>query len=104
MCRATSVNVPMLVSGKAHATVQFPFTGRTVGIAIVSGPDAGVISYRIDGGAAQTKDLRTQWSKSLYLPWYLVLGDDLAPGAHTLTIETGDAAEVTRIVHFLVNK
>lgn len=98
------VNVPMLVSGKAHATVQFPFTGRTVGIAIVSGPDAGVISYRIDGGAAQTKDLRTQWSKSLYLPWYLVLGDDLAPGAHTLTIETGDAAEVTRIVHFLVNK
>ena len=97
------VKVPMLVSGKAHASLMYPFTGRTVGICIVSGPDAGVISYSIDGGAVQTKDLRTQWSKSLYLPWYLILGDDLKPGKHELKIETGDAAEVTRIVHFLVN-
>ncbi|MBO9732572.1 MAG: SGNH/GDSL hydrolase family protein [Chitinophaga sp.] len=96
------VKVPMLVSGKAHATVAFAFTGRTVGVSVLSGPDAGVITYRIDNGPVQTKNIRTQWSKSLYLPWYLVLGDDLAPGKHILTIETGDAAEVTRIVHFLV--
>lgn len=97
------VKVPMLVSDKAHATVEFPFTGRTVGISIVSGPDAGVISYSIDNGPVQTKNLRTQWSKSLYLPWYLILGDDLTPGKHVLKITTGEAAEVTRIVHFLVN-
>jgi len=97
------VKVPMLVSGKAHASLVYPFTGRTVGICIVSGPDAGTIQYSIDGGVPQTKDLRTQWSKSLYLPWYLILGNDLAPGKHELKIETGDAAEVTRIVHFLVN-
>lgn len=97
------VKVPMLVSGKAHATVEFPFTGRTIGISIVSGPDAGIISYSIDGGAVQMKDLRTQWSKGLYLPWYLILGDDLTPGKHILKIETGEAAEVTRIVYFLVN-
>jgi lysophospholipase L1-like esterase len=97
------VKVPMLVSNKAQATVQFPFTGRTIGIAIVSGPDAGVISYRIDGGTVQMKDLRTQWSKSLYLPWYLILGDDLTPGKHLLKIENGDAATGTRIVYFLTN-
>lgn len=97
------VKVPMLVSGKAHATLTFPFSGRTVGICILSGPDAGTITYSIDGGAVQKKDLRTEWSKSLYLPWYLILGDDLTPGKHLLKIETGEAAEVTRVVHFLVN-
>ncbi|TWF40553.1 GDSL-like lipase/acylhydrolase family protein [Chitinophaga polysaccharea] len=98
------VKVPMLVSSCAHASVDLPFTGRTVGIGIVSGPDAGIISYSIDGGTVQQKDLRTQWSKSLYLPWFLILGDDLKPGKHVLKIVTGDAAEVTRIVHFLVNR
>lgn len=97
------VKVPMLVSDKASASVEFPFTGRTVGISIVSGPDAGIISYSIDNGPVQTKDLRTQWSKSLYLPWYLIVGDDLTPGKHVLKIATGEATEVTRIVYFLVN-
>jgi sialidase-1 len=97
------VKVPMLVSGKAHASVEYAFTGRTIGISIVSGPDAGVISYSIDNGPVQTKDLHTQWSKSLYLPWCLILGDDLTPGKHVLKIATGEAAEGTRIAYFLVN-
>lgn len=97
------VKVPMLVSDKAHASMEYAFTGRTIGISIVSGPDAGVISYSIDNGPVQTKDLHTQWSKSLYLPWYLILGDNLTPGKHVLKIVTGEAAEGTRILHFLVN-
>jgi sialidase-1 len=97
------VKVPMLVSDTAHAGVEYPFTGRTIGIGIVSGPDAGIISYGIDGGAVQQKDLRTQWSKGLYLPWYLILGDDLNPGKHTLSLQKDDAS-VCRVVYFLVNK
>jgi sialidase-1 len=92
------VNIPMLVSDNTHAATELPFTGPTLGIAIVSGPDAGTISYSIDNGPAQIKDLRTQWSKSLYLPWYLILRDGLAPGKHVLRITTDDA---TRIVYFL---
>ncbi|MEI3802467.1 MULTISPECIES: SGNH/GDSL hydrolase family protein [unclassified Chitinophaga] len=97
------VKVPMLVSDTARASVEYPFTGRTIGIGIVSGPDAGVISYRIDDGAVQQKDLRTQWSKSLYLPWYLILGDDLKPGKHTLSLQKEGDGSVCRVVYFLVN-
>ncbi|SEA84020.1 GDSL-like Lipase/Acylhydrolase family protein [Chitinophaga terrae (ex Kim and Jung 2007)] len=98
------VNVPMLVSDSANAVVEFPFTGRAVGIAIVSGPDAGTISYSIDNGPVQTKNTHTQWSNGLYLPWYLLLGDGLTAGPHTLRIETGGGKEVCRIVYFLVNE
>lgn len=97
------VKVPMLVSRTAAASVEYPFSGRTIGIGIVSGPDAGVISYRIDDGAVQEKDLRTQWSKSLYLPWYLILGDDLKPGKHTLHLQKRDDGSVCRVVYFLVS-
>ena len=97
------VKVPMLVSDTARASVEYPFTGRTIGIGIVSGPDAGVITYRIDGGAVQQKDLRTQWSKGLYLPWYLILGDDLKPGKHTLSLQKEGDGSVCRVVYFLVN-
>lgn len=102
--RAGFVKVPMLVSDTTLSTVEFPFNGRTIGISIVSGPDAGVISYSIDGGAVQQKDLRTQWSKSLYLPWFLILGDGLKAGQHTLKLIKPADASVCRVVHFLVNK
>ncbi|WP_240976024.1 SGNH/GDSL hydrolase family protein [Chitinophaga fulva] len=97
------VEVPMLVSGTTAASFELPFTGRTVGVALLSGPDAGVIRYSIDGKPEQQIDTRTQWSRSLYLPWYLVLGDGLTTGPHTLKITTVSGS-VCRIVHFLVNQ
>ncbi|NLR66419.1 SGNH/GDSL hydrolase family protein [Chitinophaga varians] len=97
------VQVPMLVSGTAEASLELPFTGRAVGVALLSGPDAGIIRYSIDGQAEQQLDTRTQWSRSLYLPWYLVLGDGLTTGTHTLKITTTPGS-VCRIVHFLVNR
>lgn len=103
------VNVPMLVSEKAGSSFEFSFTGTAVGIAIVSGTDAGILSYRIDGKKEQRLDLFSQWSRQLHLPWYLMLSDELSPGKHTVRVEIladknekskGNAA---RIVHFLVN-
>ncbi|PSL44205.1 lysophospholipase L1-like esterase [Chitinophaga niastensis] len=107
--RAGFVNVPVLVSEEKNAALELPFTGRTIGIGIVSGPDAGFINYSVDGGPRQTIDLYTEWSKGLYLPWYLILGDGLTTGKHVLRLQTGEPhtaatnANVCRIVYFLVN-
>lgn len=104
------VNVPVLAGEEAGASFTFRFRGNAVGIATVSGPDAGMIRYKIDGKASKTVDLYTQWSKSLHLPWYLVLGDNLTDKKHKVEIEIlaqknklslGNAC---RIVHFLVNE
>jgi len=103
------VDVPMLVGGSAGSSLTFDFKGRGVGIAIISGPDAGKISYSIDGKKTQTMDLFTAWSTQLHLPWYLMLADELSYGKHTLRLQisqdkheksTGNAC---RIVYFLVN-
>ena len=104
------VHVPVLESGKAGASFSFSFSGNAVGIAIVAGPDAGMIKYAVDGKPAKIVDLYTQWSGGLHLPWYLVLADGLKPGKHVLTVEIisrknkASRGNACRIVHFLVNK
>lgn len=104
------VDVPVLVGEEANSSFEFNFKGRGVGIAIVSGADAGKISYSIDGKKPQILDLTTRWSNQLHLPWYLMLGDELASGKHTLKVNiipdknknsTGNAC---RVVWFLVNE
>lgn len=104
------VNVQMLVGEQPGASLEFEFRGRGVGIAIISGPDAGTMTYAIDGKKPQTLDLFTPWSNQLHLPWYLMLNDELKSGKHKarLTI-AGDKNEKStgnacRIVYFLVNE
>jgi sialidase-1 len=108
--RAGFVDVPMLTSDTAGSSFTFNFKGRAVGIAIISGPDAGKIAYTIDGKDLKTLDLFTPWSMQLHLPWYLMLADELRSGKHTLKLtllpeknekSTGSAL---RVVHFLVNE
>lgn len=104
------VEVPMLVSRAPGSSFEFSFSGTAVGIAVVSGPDAGIIRYSIDDGEEKTVDLFTQWSTSLHLPWYLLLADGLEKGKHKLRVtllesradkSTGTAC---RVVNFLVNR
>ncbi len=107
--RAGFVNLPVLEATKAESSFAFSFTGNAVGIAIVSGPDAGSIEYRIDNGRTRTLNLFTKWSNSLHLPWYLILSDGLHAGTHELEISTSSTkgnsgGNACRIVHFLVNK
>jgi len=103
------VHVPVLAADKPGAELEFSFTGNAVGIAVVSGPDAGIIEYNIDGGAFQKIDLYTRWSSSLHLPWYLLLGSGLTETSHKLTLRiSGDrnpnsGGTSCRIVHFLLN-
>ena len=104
------VHVPMLAAEKPGAELEFSFRGTAVGIAIVSGPDAGSIEYNVDGGAFKKLDLYTPWSNSVYLPWYLLLGSGLRETPHMLRLRiSGDRnpkskGSACRIVHFLVNE
>jgi sialidase-1 len=104
------VKVPMLVSDQAGSTFSLPFKGTAIGIAIVSGFDAGIINYSIDGKPSKTIDLFTQWSASLHLPWYLVLGDVLSAGKHRLDVTIAEnhnpasKGNACRIVYFLLNE
>lgn len=103
------VNVPVLEARTAGSSFSFSFTGNAAGIAIISGPDAGIIEYRVDKGKTKTLNLFTPWSNSLHLPWYLMLSDKLKEGKHVLEVKISSAkgnsgGNACRIVHFLVNK
>jgi sialidase-1 len=95
---------------EANASLDFEFKGRGIGIAIISGPDAGKITYTIDGKKPQTLDLFTPWSTQLHLPWYLMLADELSSGKHkvhmTIASDKNEKSigNACRIVHFLVNE
>jgi sialidase-1 len=78
------VKVPMLVCSTPGKVKIFRFKGTAVGIATASGPNAGIIEYSIDNSKWNSVDLFTQWSNSVYLPWFLTLNDELNPGSHTL--------------------
>lgn len=103
------VNLPMLVSTVPGSSFTLKFKGTAIGIAIVSGADAGILSYSIDNGAEKQLDLFTQWSSSLHLPWYLLFGSDLNDTDHVLKVtissekNKNSKGTACRIVNFLVN-
>ena len=103
------VNVPMLICTDPGKILKFEFKGTAAGIAIASGPDAGIIEYSTDGNEWKSIDLFTQWSASLHLPWFLTLADDLEAGPHTLKIKMSSnknpasKGTVCRIRYFYVN-
>jgi len=84
--RANYVNVPMLIGNYPGKIIKFQFEGNAVGIAVAAGPDAGIIEYSIDDSDWEKKDLFTQWSKNLYLPWFYTLESGLKNKKHTLQI------------------
>jgi pimeloyl-ACP methyl ester carboxylesterase len=103
------VNVPMLIGSIPGKILKFPFRGQTVGIAVAAGPDAGKIEYSIDGKEWKSVDLFTQWSRSLHLPWYITLGDDLKNRSHLLRVRLSkikneaSTGTVCRVRYFYVN-
>lgn len=107
--RTGFVNVPALVAEQSGATMKLKFSGIGVGIFVASGPDTGMVEYRVDQGDWQQQELFTQWSPSLHLPWAKMLAADLAEGDHELELRVSDAAapkslgHAIRIVHFLIN-
>lgn len=107
--RKQYINIPALIGEKPNAAFQLAFTGNTIGICVASGPDAGIISYSIDGKPFKKLDLFTVWSENLHLPWYLMLGQSLNEKKHTLRVRIlseknqKSKGNACRILHFLVN-
>ena len=95
------VHVPMLIGDPTSGECRFAFEGTATGVFVAAGPDAGVLEYRIDGGAWRQQNLITSWSKSLHIPWTYVLDADLSAGPHELTMRMASGA--ARIAHLLAN-
>jgi len=104
------VYVPVLESSTPGAELELRFTGTAIGMAVVAGPDAGIVEYSIDHNSWQKVKLYTQWSSWLHLPWYILFGSGLKNKQHTLLVRVSDEkpfgskGHACRIVHFLVNK
>lgn len=107
--RANFHHVPMLISEKPGSKLRLKFKGRAVGMAVAAGHDAGMIEFRIDGGAWQSLNLYTKWSAQVHLPWYYTLAADLSPGRHLLEVRIAEKKDersnghACRIRHFFVN-
>jgi sialidase-1 len=108
--RKQYVNIPALIAEMPGAELKFDFTGTAIGVCVASGPDAGIIEYSIDGGAFRSKDLYTQWSSFLHLPWYVMLDDELKNKKHSIVIRMAEGkndkskGHACRLLHFLVNR
>ncbi len=103
------VDVPVLEAGRPGAALRLAFEGDAVGVFVVAGPDAGRLSFAVDGRRRGDCELHTEWSPGLHLPWARVLAHGLPPGRHELELEVAAGAHpasrghAVRIVHFLVN-
>ena len=103
------VDVPILSSTTPGTGLTLPFKGTAVGIAVVAGKDAGIISYSVDNRPYKDLDLFTEFSSWLHLGVYHLLSSGLSDGNHILKIKISDKknsaskGNACRIVHFLVN-
>jgi lysophospholipase L1-like esterase len=107
--RQNYVNVPMLICESQARPMVFKFEGKTVGIAVAAGQDAGMIEYRVDKGDWQTQNLYTPWSSHLHLPWYYTLATGLDEKPHRLEIRPAgkkdekSTGHACRIRYFYIN-
>lgn len=105
--REQFTSIPMLCATEAGAEATLQFEGTAVGAYIVAGPDAGIAEAGIDGGPFQSVDLYHRFSKGLHYPRTVLLGTDLKPGPHTLTLriakDTRSTGHAMRILHFVAN-
>ncbi len=105
--RERFAKIPLLCSSTPGAELSLRFTGTAVGAFVVAGPDAGILEASVDGSEFHRVNLLHRFSNSLHYPRTVMLGTDLAPGEHTLTIrisaDTTSDGHSARIVKFVAN-
>ena len=84
--RQQYVHVPTLVCEEG-GSLTLEFEGKAVGLYCTCGPNAGKLSYTIDGKEYPILDTFTPWSKGLHIPWLHILANDLEPGRHVLKMK-----------------
>jgi sialidase-1 len=103
------VRIPVLEAVTPGAELSLSFKGKAIGMAVLAGPDAGIIEYSIDKKPFQKMDLYTQWSSGLHLPWYKLFAAGLPDRKHNLRLRVlsdtnaGSKGTACRIVHFLLD-
>ena len=83
--RSQYVHVPTLVC-EDGGTLTLRFDGTAVGLYCTCGPNAGVLTYTIDGKEYPPLDTFTLWSGGLHIPWLHMLADGLEEGPHLLKL------------------
>ncbi len=105
--RSRFTSIPMLSATEPGAETTLAFEGTAVGAYIVAGPDAGIAEASIDGGPFHSVNLFHNYSKGLHYPRTVMLGTDIAPGKHMLTLrisaETKSTGHAMRIMQFVAN-
>lgn len=78
---------PILWSETPGSEFTLAFTGTAAGAFVTSFCwEVGALAVSVDGGAFITRRMISTWSYSLHYPMTVMLVDDLAYGAHTLTV------------------
>lgn len=105
--RSRFTEIPMLCADQPGATATLEFVGTAVGAYVVAGPDAGILEAQIDGGPVRQVNLLHKYSANLHYPRTVMLGTDLKPGRHTLTLrvspQTAGSGHAVRIMQFTAN-
>jgi len=102
-------NVAILETLKPKAELRFSFTGTSIGIYCLCGPDAGIIEYKIDSEKFKNYDLFTEWSSYLYIPWVHMFATELKDAEHKITLRMSpkknskSVGTSCQIYYFVVN-
>jgi len=84
--RKDYLEYPLARSQTPGAKMRFAFEGTAVSAFVLAGPDAGIVSVRIDGGEPREIDLYHGYSRGLNYPRTSILADGLAPGRHEMEL------------------
>lgn len=105
--RERFTKLPMLTASEPGAELTLEFEGTAVGAFVVAGPDAGKAEVSIDGAPPKSVNFYHSYSKGLHYPRTVMLGTELKPGKHTLTLRVAAESESTghalRIMQFTAN-
>ncbi len=99
----------LLCAETVGAETRLDFQGTAVGMYVLAGPDAGTVTYSIDGAPPQTADLYHRYSGALHYPRTVMLAADLEPGQHQVVIQVAETknersqGHAIRVLSFVAN-
>ncbi len=106
-CRERFRELTLLCGETAGDELTLEFEGTAIGAYVLAGPDAGTLDARVDDGPATNVNLYHRFSTGLHYPRTVMLGTDLRPGRHVLTLRISDKTtskgHAARILEFVAN-
>lgn len=109
LVRKQFANVPILYSNVPGASFTFTFQGTAIGAFVLSGPDSGIVDFRIDERPWASMDLLHNYSKNLHYPRTVMFADDLTDDKHTFELKITNSKNdestgfFARIVYLAIN-